>query len=465
MFKNKINILGIVERKPLTSFLIVLGILLTLIVSGNYIRKAPTQVQTYAEPKPVALYTIGSVPKVTFQAKVEKSGIIHITAANAGIVSQINVLEGMKIVKGTKLLSLANNYTGDNIYTISRQLAEKQNTFVQQTYTQQQSIINLQRKLADESNDNFKQMRDITSSSIDSTQKIIDLNNQIITSLSTNIKNLEVDPVGNASLILSSQQMLSQFESANAQLSSGLKSAKYQINTENSPSKVSGTQKKLALAQLDLQAASLDLNRAISSLQLQIAKINESLTNPVAPFAGTVEHIKVRIGQTVTPGTELVVLSSSNSNNIKATIFLPKEIATNLSKTETTIFDIDGKKVEATPYYVSNEATDGNLYSAVYVLPNDIYTDITDGSYISAQVPVGYPNSNAAFPYVPLDTVYQTQDDSYLFIVENGKAKAQHIELGGVYGSYVSVKSGLKMGDILINDRTVVDGDSVKALN
>lgn len=65
-------------------------------------------------------------------------------------------------------------------------------------------------------------------------------------------------------------------------------------------------------------------------------------------------------------------------------------------------------------------------------------------------------------PFVPLDSVYQTVDSAYVYILKNGKAVSTKVDLGSVYGGYVEVLKGVTDGDHVILSRTVINGDSVR---
>ncbi len=78
---------------------------------------------------------------------------------------------------------------------------------------------------------------------------------------------------------------------------------------------------------------------------------------------------------------------------------------------------------------------------------------------------MGAPKTSAAVPFVPLDSVFQTQDQAYLFVAKNGKAVSRKVKLGSVLGRFVEIESGLNNSDQVILDRNVIDGDSVKIKN
>lgn len=451
-----------VETRPLLTLFVLLGSLVLMITTGNIFRQPKSTAQTKQAKKSVSIYKVGSVPKLSSQAQIEKTGVIQITAQTSGVVSRINVTEGSKLSRGTSLISLSNSYSGGNAMTLSRQMAQKQNEYTEAIYPAQKDLIAKQREIINQNQTNFEKLRDITGQSVSDTENLIELNNDIISTLDTNIQNLSVDPIANATLILTSKQLKSQFKSANNQLNSSLRASNYQTDTNNPPTKLAENQKNLALAQLDIQEKSLDLSKDISALQLKLAQVNESMMYPSAPFSGTVERVLVRVGQSVTPGTPLVVLSGNKNTHVNAIVYLPKDIADSVSRIDQATFHIGEKTVSAVPAYISKEATTGNLYTAVYHLPEAEYVDVTDKEYITADLPIGYPDTNTVVPYLPLDVVYQTQDEAYVYVSENGVAKSKEIKLGSVMGNFIEVRDGLQAGDQIIQDRTVIDGQLVE---
>jgi biotin carboxyl carrier protein len=451
-----------IERRPLPMFLTALGILLLLIVAGNKLRQPKNETKTEKAVKEVQIFSIGTAPKINTNVQVEKTGVIQINAPMSAVVYKINVKDGAKVAKGTHLISLANNYSGGNAMTVGRQLAEKQNQLVEATFDDQKDLITKQKESVEENYSNFEKIRDITNASIDDTKNSISLNNTVIATLNANIQNLSTDPVGNASLILSSQQMLSQFQSANNQLNSALRSSQYQADANNPPSKLSEDQKNITLKQLDIQSKSLDLSREISALQLKLARVNEAMMFPSAPSDGVVEQVLVRPGQQVNPGMPLLVFSSSSGRTLRVVSYLPKHLAENVSRTENSIFTLGSNSVQSLPSYVSREAVNGSLYSVIYFLPAGNYSNVTDKEYIKGQIPIGYPDSSASVIYVPLDNVYQTEEEAFVFKVgEDNVARSVKVKLGEVFGSFVRVEDGLSSGDKIIADRNVVEGDTV----
>jgi multidrug efflux pump subunit AcrA (membrane-fusion protein) len=453
----------IIDRRPILSFFSLLSLLFALIIISDILRRPAPVVKKPVSAKAVQVYNIGQAPKVTLQGQVEKSGVIQITSLVGGVVQNIYVTEGSQVNRGSWLLSLSSNYQGGNAATLSRQLAEAQNKNIEDSYPLQKELIGKQRDLANSVQDNASQLRDIASQSVDDTNNLISLNNDIISSLDSNINNLEASSSANADLILSIKELKSQFLSANLQLNNALRNTQYQADDNKPPAEMARLQKDITLSQLDIQEKALDLGREVSKLQLQLAQVNEATMFPSAPFSATVERIFVRVGQAVGPGTPLFTLSAKVDPPLTVNVYTTKDITDRISRIEPCIVNIGNKSLSLYPSYVSREAVQGNLYSIIFDLPQEDYPNVTDKGYVSVQVPVGYANTSAVMPYVPLDAIFQTQEDSFVYVVDNDVAKTRHITLGNVYGQFVQLTSGINAGDLIILDRSVVDGEKVKA--
>ena len=88
------------KRRPFTTFIILLAVLLTVIVVGDQLRRPEiSEEEKEMQPKVVEGYSIGSVPRITVSGKIEKSGVITIRSQTGGIVQKIKMVESSEIKK------------------------------------------------------------------------------------------------------------------------------------------------------------------------------------------------------------------------------------------------------------------------------------------------------------------------------------------------------------------------------
>ena len=451
-----------ISKKPFLSLSVAVFTLVVCLIVGNKLYKPIVADEDKTPVKTVSVYHVGKAPRLNFQAKVEKKNVVTIVAQTSGIVQDVYRTEGQNIERGSWLVGLSTNYQGGNVASLQRQMAAKQYETLNNTYSTQKEIISKQREIAKKTDYNSDELREISKQALSNINDQISLDKSILDTLENNINTLEkaADTEANRTLILTTKQYKSQYLSAIGQLESSVRSIDYSTNDDKYPAKLSNLAREITLKQLDLQEKSLDLNKEVGLLSLRISQISESLMYPSVPFTGTIEKVYVKVGQKVDSGTSLALLSGAVDKTV-ATVYVPEVTAKAISKLEESTFTIGNKQVSLAPSYISNEATDGQMYSVTYNLPSDYDNDLTDGEYISVSIPVGYADTGSVMPFVPLDVISQTQDETTLYVVVNNKVEYKNVKLGNVFGRFVEVKEGLNEGDIVILNRNIVVGDVV----
>ncbi len=458
--KEKLKkIAAFIQKKPYTSFLFVLFVFLVLMVIGNLLfSPKPSTEQSTSAVKKVAIYKLGSAPTVSFQGKVEKSGVVKIIAQTSGIINSINVYEGEQVSKGQNLISLSSNYSGGNTLALAAQIAQKQYQNAKDTYSTQGDIIGRQKDIANKNHDNALVLQQIASQSLIETQGLSDLNKSIVQSLQ---QQLAIDRAAGSSqsTITGENEVLSQFQSALNGVNASLRNLQLQT-TGQLPADITDQQYQITLRQLDIQRKALDLNLDISNLQYQIALTNEANMFPSTPFDGTVDRVFVKVGDNVSPGTVLASISGNNQH-VEIVVNVPENIAKQVSTFEPSTLFIGDKQIKMVPYYVSKDATNATLYSVIFQLDNSFTTSLTDSDFINVNLAIGTADTTNEVPFIPLDSIVQTQEESFVYVLENGVAKVKIITLGQIQGNYVEVLSGLPKNAQIILDRNVIEGDKV----
>ena len=455
------NTTSFIKRRPLGSFFIALGLLLVVIIIGHALNQPKPQPAIPPAVKPVKLYSIGSVPRATFQAKIEKAGVIKIVAQTSGIVQSISVDDGSKVSKGKTLITLASNYQGGSAPELSAEIAQAQYQNLADTYDQQQDAINKQKDIANSTFNNYTDQQAIASQSANNTNSLINSNQTVLNTLTQQLTTDQNNNVPSPTLT-SEESTVDTLQGAQNQLRASLASLQEQTDTGKPPGQLATETRDLTLEQLNIQSKALALNKEVTSLQAELAQVSADTMLPASPVDGVVERVFVRVGQQVNAGTELAIITAKeDSAQTIAVVDVPQEIAQDISKLETSNLYLNGRSYQVRPYYVSTDATDGLLYSIFYSVPSDKTNLVTDGQYVNIDIPIGLVNSGATIPFVPIDAVYQTQDSNYLLLDNNGTVVSKKITLGNVFGSFVEVTSGLNSGDQVITDRNVIAGDKV----
>lgn len=453
--------LGKLEKRaktyPVLSLLVLMVLFIATVVAGAWFRTEDSI--TLAEPQPVSVsvYRIGEAPRVSVFATVEKTGVITIAAQTPGIVQNIAVSAGDEVGAGKALVSLASNYYGGNALSVQRKIAQLQLDSLEDRFPEEIELLQQQRTFAEKVDTNADELRDIQEKSIKETQDVITLNEAIIAQYDDIITSSTV-----SAEVRAAQQAKSQYASATNQLRQALRQAEYQSGGDNPPAGISNSQKDITLSQLALQEKALKLNKELTTLQLQLARVQEAQMYPGTPFAGTVERVHVRKGQQVNPGTPLVTLYCDTLETI-LTASVPKSIASQVSLLEASEILTASGSITVFPTYVSQVPTSGDLYTIEFSIDADQAAQLSDKSVVEISLPVGYQDTGATLPFVPVDAVHIAQDSAEVFVIEGDVVTAKPVELGEIQGTYVLVKEGLTVGDKVIKDRFVVPGDVVKA--
>lgn len=450
------------KRFPVWTTIIAMVFLLAVIAAANFARQPEPEPEVKRPVKTVSTYSIGEAPRIRAQAKIEKSGVIQIVAQTGGIVQNINFKEGQTVGQGANLAYVSTNYSGGSALSVQRQLAQKQYENTKDTFDAQLDIIGKQKAIAEKTDENSDKMREISEKSISETRTVLDLNNQILNTLNTDLAQLATDSATNKTAIDAlNAQKLQLLSSAN-QLNATIRTTSYSVATDEAQAELSNLNKEMVTRQLEVQEKSLVLNKEVTKLQYTLAAINESLAYPSAPCGGIIEKVHVKFGQSVNPGTVLFTLSTNNKSAL-AVALVSQDVASSVSRIEPSLLTIRGKTLSVMPSYISQEATDGTLYSVYYALPEEFITDYGNDSYIEIEMPIGYADTTASVPYIPLDAVHQTQEGAFVYLNEKGVAVGREVQLGTVFGQYVEVKNGLKSSDQVILDRNVIDKEKIKA--
>lgn len=462
--KEKYNRSMVLARKrPFATFLITLVVLFLVILLGSTLFRVKTpSPATRTAPKDVSVYNMGGAPRVSVQGQVMKGGVVKIIAQAPGIVSYINAQDGASVYKGAVLINLASNYQGGNIFSLQRQIADTTFQNTKDSYPLQKDLIQKQRDLANKQADNSEELRKLAQISANDTRDLLNFNTNILNGVITNIQMLQAAN-GNPADIQALQQLQSQIQGGNNQLSASLRANEYQVNLDKPANQLVNIGKDIAFKQIEIQEKALNMGLEIAEIQSKLARVQESTMYPAAPFNAVVQKVHVKIGDSVNPGTPLITLSG-DEGDIVIDAKVPKEMAIKISKIEKATIFADGKKIDIVPSYISTEATSGQLYSVLFTLDAAYKKFFTDNSYVTVSLPLGQTMQNTT-PFVPVDSVFQTQDEAFVFIAENNKAKSRKVKLGTVTGGYVTIEEGLSASDQVILDRTVVDGDAVRIQN
>lgn len=458
----------IMSAFPFVTFVVVLLAVIAILVLGVKLRQPATIAAEEETTTTVKTYQVGQTPELVVQAKVDKAGVINIVALTGGVVNKIPVKAGQTVKSGTTLVRMGSNYQGGNAASLSRQSAQKSYDFVAETFDTEKEIINKNRELANKAETLESELRSISRASIDDTKGLISLNEEIITGIDEQIDLLEsMNCCGIFDGdILSLNTLKSQIFSGLSAARSGLRSTEYASSESQEPAEIARLTRDITLKQLDIQEKSLVLNKDLAALSVKIARINESMFFPTAPCGGVIERIHVKEGQQVTPGTVLISMVTQDDTTSLIGL-VPGDVAERVTPYGEVSISKGNDKLTGSITYVSQEPTEAGLHSILVSIPDGLGDEVWQDQIVKLHVALGAAGlGDGLQPFVPIDAVYQTKNEAFVYIVkpgDDGKSRAEirKLELGEVFGDSVLVDSGLTSGDQVITTRNVAAGNLV----
>lgn len=449
-----------IQKKPFTSFLVLIVLLFSLILA-SFILNKPVQTDNNVTPplKKVQVYNAGLTPKVTTNGNVNKDGVVEIFAQTNGIVSNIYKNDGQKVLKGQTLLSIGANYSGSNMASISKQISEKNYLNLKDTYNDRIKIINKNIEIAEESHDNAEDLRDINKSTVNRTEDLIDLNEQILDSI-----NIKIESTSDSEQISNLKNQKSQVLATINGLKSSIESVKNSSKNDGFDEDNNDNVRDVAVKNLEIERKALDLSIQTSKLQLDLAKITESFNHPVSPIVGTVEKVYVKNNETVNAGTKLALVKSANQT-ATVEVYLNKEIANNVDKNTTHKIYLGTNAIDVKVASISSEPVKDSLYFLSFNIPKEALESIYDDQTVKADINLTHNSSNK-YVLLPIDSVFQTQSSANVLIIKKDndkyKVEAKNVKLGRIFGSYVEVTEGLAPEDEIVLNRDVSAGETVE---
>ena len=196
----------------------------------------------------------------------------------------------------------------------------------------------------------------------------------------------------------------------------------------------------------------------IADANLRTANVNLGYTEITAPIAGKVGRTAVTKGNVVGP----------NSGPLTTIVSIdPMYVTFPVSQREfLTIETLEARKQQAAPPTVRVRFSDGSTYDQTgrinfvdvkvdratdtvlvrATLPNP-EDRLIDGQLVRVSVEAEKPQEKVL---VPQSALIVDQQGTYVFVVVDGKAAVQRVALGGEYGPYAVIASGLKGGEQVV---------------
>jgi membrane fusion protein (multidrug efflux system) len=208
--------------------------------------------------------------------------------------------------------------------------------------------------------------------------------------------------------------------------------------------------------QIGTEVQYLQAKNNYEALQRNLASLNQqkALYNVVAPYAGVVDNVLPKLGETVAPGAPVVQLNSGQGGKVLADV--SEAYAGSIKagdKALVTLPDVGKEEIPSTVRTVSRTiSATSRTFTVELRLPSQQASRLRPNMVATVRIK-NYGNASATV--LPVDLIQHDEENAYVLVVnkEGGKAVAAKrvIKTGQTYNGKQEVLSGLKSGDEVIS--------------
>jgi membrane fusion protein (multidrug efflux system) len=221
--------------------------------------------------------------------------------------------------------------------------------------------------------------------------------------------------------------------------------------------------------QIGTEVQYLQAKNNYEALQRNLGSLNQqkSLYNVVAPYAGVVDNVLPKLGETVAPGAPVVQLNSGQGGKVLADV--SEAYAGSIKagdKALVTLPDMGAEEIPSTVRTVSRTiSATSRTFTVELRLPSNVASRLRPNMVATVRIK-NYGNASATV--LPVDLIQHDEQNAYVLVVnkEGGKVVAAKrvIKTGQTYNGKQEVLSGLKSGDEVISAgyQNLNEGQTVK---
>ncbi len=217
-----------------------------------------------------------------------------------------------------------------------------------------------------------------------------------------------------------------------------------------SEDKLQASQTAFEVAQGELSAAKAALEQ--TAAQIQMDQVNLSKATVRAPFDGVVTNLDLDPGETAVVGTRLARIVNNDDIYVEAPVdeadlgLLHNDQDVRVSFDAYPKESFNGKLTYISPI-VSKDSNAVRTVNVRVTLPNTS-ARFRDGMSADLEIIV---EKLDAVPYVPTQSVINTADESYVYVVREGKISKQVVKAGISNWDRTEIKTGLSDSDHVVH--------------
>lgn len=439
--------------------------LLIFLLAASIITKADELSDEVVQPvsKSVEVIDFGSQEQeLTVAAKVKNLSTVTLVAQSNGPVSQLAVVEGTHVLPGYAITQQSSAYSAGSAAILQRQTAQTNVSFAtRQLELVTESVVQA-RSQADRSRDNTEELRLLSEKAVADTKDVISLSETQLADLEAQLTDA-INGGATADVVTGLRSGVIATKNGLVAARTQLRSLEYQVDTDKPPTQLADTAYDMVYTTTQLQLETVEMQKKLADLALKSAYIAEAATRVQAPFAGRIEKIFVQKGQYLTVGTPVAVLQG-DSGNLCIQISITGSLASSIDQTKNLGVRLGQELIELPITHVSQTNVKGSLYEVLALVPHNLEDSFYDGQSIEVVLPIGnQPDFGKVAMMLPLDAVYMTNTDTFVYVMSEGVVEKKTVVLGEVLSEKVEIISGIEVGEQVILDRTVVAGELVTA--
>lgn len=222
------------------------------------------------------------------------------------------------------------------------------------------------------------------------------------------------------------------------------------------------TDKDVAVAEESVQSAKkfrdAQLSQAESGVVSAQGNVSSAKTSSEdllvkAPFSGIVTEKSSSVGSFVSPGTPLYTVTSPTT--LEVTVSVPARIAHTLSKGTFVSVQPEGAEQSVQGIVFSTVEAVNQMTGETTVRIRFAKDADTSPLMLGQYAKVSFPaDARRDAILVPESSLLHEYDETFVFVLQNGKAKKQRVTLGVQTGAEREILSGLEGGDVLVVEGT-----------
>lgn len=201
-------------------------------------------------------------------------------------------------------------------------------------------------------------------------------------------------------------------------------------------------------------------DRKMGSLRQQM-----DMTRIKSPISGTIDDVKIKVGQTVAPGMPAIRVVNLNALKVKGEI--AESFINRVKKGNDVIlnFPDQNKNIATQIDYSGNRIDPINRTFNVEVRLKDKSTDVRPNMIAIMKI-ADYTDSTAFV--LPVGAIQKSSDGEFVYVATQEKGqlvvKRKTVKSGMIYNGFTEITAGLVSGDKVITNgqQSVIEGDLIK---